>query len=109
VAGWMALLALILQLLSPIFSVGLFVVQPLTQTNPVRARAILDKWVSVQGEGGGCNCLVLGRPHAHLTNCNLQHDDYTTFNKLGALVSKACWRQQNQSSGANGRLSCSAH
>jgi hypothetical protein len=47
----MALLTLILQLLSPIFSVGLFVAQPLTQTNPVRARAILDKWVSVQGGG----------------------------------------------------------
>lgn len=46
VAGWMAVISVILQLLSPLFSLGLFVAQPLTQTNPVRARAQLDKWVS---------------------------------------------------------------
>jgi hypothetical protein len=46
VASWMALLAAIMQLLSPVFSLGLFLVQPLTQTNPVRARAQVDKWVS---------------------------------------------------------------
>lgn len=46
VAGWMALLACIMQLLSPVFSLGLFIAQPLTRTNPVRARAKVDKWVS---------------------------------------------------------------
>jgi hypothetical protein len=46
VAGWMAVLSLLMQLLSPVFSLGLFVAQPLTQTNPARARAKVDKWVS---------------------------------------------------------------
>lgn len=51
VAGWMALLALIMQLLSPVFSLSLFVAQPLTNTNPVRARAVVDKWVTQLPQG----------------------------------------------------------
>jgi hypothetical protein len=52
VAGWMAVISLILQLLSPVFSLGLFVAQPLTQTNPVRARAQLERWVRARQLSG---------------------------------------------------------
>jgi len=64
VAGWMALLALIMQLLSPVFSLSLFVAQPLTNTNPVRARAVVDKWVSPR--------------HPELSVCGHQHTNCTT-------------------------------
>lgn len=46
VAGWMALLALLLRLLQPVVSLVLMMVQPLTHMSPARAKHQMQKLVS---------------------------------------------------------------
>eukprot|EP00775_Hariotina_reticulata_P003655 gene3655-3916_t len=51
VAGWMAIISVVVQMLQPVVSLVLLLAQPLTQMNPVRARARLDKLVAELPEG----------------------------------------------------------
>jgi hypothetical protein len=45
VAGWMAIISVVVQMLQPVVSLVLLLAQPLTQMSPARARARLDKLV----------------------------------------------------------------